>query len=306
MTDAPDTKTSTPASPAGTAGTAPHSASPLDLDAYLARTGWSGERRATVETLRSLHRAHLEAIPFENLQPLLDTAPSLALPDLQDKLVRSRRGGYCFEQNTLFTAVLEAFGFRVTRFAARVVLGAGPGDVRPRTHMTLAVQVPAAAPGDPVRTYLADVGYGSVGGLYEAIPLVADVEVADGVRSHRLIRRPHHGPSDLWTLQARQGGVWTDQYTFTEEPFEHPDFEVFNWHVGTNPRSPFRYGLIAQRTFPTRHLALHNRTVVETREDGSAEERRLGDDEDLVAVLARDFGIELPPGTRFPTDLTGA
>ncbi|MFH8366177.1 arylamine N-acetyltransferase [Streptomyces sp. NPDC018031] len=268
----------------------------LDLDAYLTRTGWAGERRATAETLRSLHRAHVEGIPFENLQPLLDTAPSLALPDLQAKLVRSRRGGYCYEQNTLFAAVLEAFGFGVTRLAARVLLGARPGDVRPRTHKLLMVEVPD----DGAGTYVADVGFGSVGGLYEAIPMVEDADVRDGVRRHRLVRRPDDGLEDLWVLQAHQGGAWVDQYSFTREPVAQPDFEVVNWHIATNPRSPFQHILFAQRTFPETHLALTGRTLVETRADGSATERQLAEDEDVVALLARDFGIELPAGTRIP------
>src|SRR5690242_6235971 len=126
----------------------------LDLDAYLARIGYDGVRRPTVDVLRSVHRAHATAIPFENLDPLLGTVPSLALPDLEAKLVRGGRGGYCYEQNTLFAAALRALGFGVTLLAARVLLGAAPGDVRPRTHMLMEVRVPDA-PGP----YLADVGF---------------------------------------------------------------------------------------------------------------------------------------------------
>ncbi|OAH15010.1 arylamine N-acetyltransferase family protein [Streptomyces jeddahensis] len=264
----------------------------LDLDAYLARIGWSGQGEASVEMLRSVHRAHVHGIPFENVEPVLGSAPSLALADLQAKLVRSRRGGYCFEHNTLFAAVLEALGFGVTRLAARVRVGA-QGAVRPRTHMLLLVDVPGAS-----RQYLADVGFGSIGGLLEAIPLTAGTEVHDGGRRHRLVREPHHGLEDLWVLQAFQGGAWSDQYAFSREPFEPADYEVINWHVATNPRSPFQHTLYAQRTTPDTHLALAGRALVIMRADGTREERELADSAELRQVLDTDFGIELPEGAR--------
>src|SRR6185295_14851436 len=104
----------------------------FDLDGYLARIGYDGPRRASHETLTALHEAHEAAIPFENLDILLGHPISIELAALQLKLVGGRRGGYCFEQNTLFRAVLEALGFRVTSLAARV---RGGGVLRPRTHM---------------------------------------------------------------------------------------------------------------------------------------------------------------------------
>ncbi|WKX71642.1 arylamine N-acetyltransferase [Streptomyces sp. XD-27] len=283
MTDttAPTTDGTTPARP---------SAEPprLDLDAYLARVGWSGRREASAQTLRSVHRAHVQGIPFENVQAVLGSAPSLALPDLEAKLVRGRRGGYCYEHNTLFAAVLEALGFGVTRLTARVRVGAR-GAVRPRTHMLLLVDVPGEA-----RRYLADVGFGHVGGLLEAVPLEAGTEVRDGGRTHRLVREPHHGLEHLWVLQAFEGDAWADQYAFTREPFEPGDYEVINWHMATNPRSPFRQALYVQRTTPEAHLALTGRALVTTRADGTREERELAGPAEVRRVLDDDFGIELP------------
>ena len=137
----------------------------FDPDAYLRRIGWEGERRADLATLRGVHLAHMRAIPFENLDALRRIAPSLDPADLTAKLLHSRRGGYCYEHNTLFAGVLEALGFRVTRLAARVVVGADRIDSRPRTHMALLVE----APGDP-QPYLADVGFGAIGALLEPVP----------------------------------------------------------------------------------------------------------------------------------------
>nr|WTB33284.1 arylamine N-acetyltransferase [Streptomyces sp. NBC_00830] len=270
--------------------------SALDLDAYFARIGWTGERRPTVEVLRSVHRAHALGIPFENLEPVLGSAPSLALADLEAKLVRSERGGYCYEQNTLLAAALTALGFKITLLCARVLLGAAPGDVRPRTHMLMRVEVP----GEPT-PYLADVGFGANSSLLEPIPLVADAELYDTPRRHRLVHAPHNGPLELWKLQTHTpGGEWEDQYAFTLEPFEAPDYEVINWHIATNPRSPFQHLLYVQRTTPEAHLALMGRRLVETAPDGTRKERELADGDEVLRVLAADFGIRLPEGTRLP------
>lgn len=267
----------------------------LDLDAYVTRIGWTGELRPTVEVLRSLHRAHLLGIPFENLEPVLDSAPSLALDDLEAKLVRSERGGYCYEHNTLFWAVLKQIGFAVTPLTARVLLGAAPGDIRPRTHMLMRVDVP----GEP-HPYLADVGFGAIGSLLEPIELVEGAELFDHPRHHRLVHTPHDGPLPLWELRTEKGGAWEPQYSFTLEPYEAPDYEVINWHVATNPRSPFQQAVYAQRTRIGSHLALSGLDLVETADDGTIKERLLKDGAEVLRVLADDFGIRLPEGTRLP------
>ncbi|MFE7118129.1 arylamine N-acetyltransferase [Streptomyces sp. NPDC057654] len=265
----------------------------LDLEAYLARTGWTGERRATAEALRSLHSAHLYSIPFENLDALLGSAPSLALPDLEAKLVRGGRGGYCFEHNTLFAAVLGALGFHVTPLTARVLRVGGPATARPRTHMLLLVGVP----GEEHR-YIADVGFGGGTGLLEAVPLVTDSEFRAGARRHRLLRREHDGPLDLWALQAPESGDWTDQYAFTLDPVVPADVEVVNWYMATHPRSPFSHTLSAHRTTPKGHLGLRGRTLVETSTDGTRKERELADADEVLRVLAADFEITAPEGAR--------
>ncbi|WP_327593942.1 arylamine N-acetyltransferase family protein [Streptomyces chartreusis] len=264
-----------------------------DPDAYLRRIGWEGEQRADLATLRGVHLAHARAIPFENLDALRRIAPSLDPADLTAKLLHSRRGGYCYEHNTLFAGVLEALGFRVTRLAARVVVGADRIDSRPRTHMTLLVE----APGDP-QPYLADVGFGAIGALLEPVPLTAGVEFEDAGRRHRLAHAPHHGPLPLWLLQAhdRTKDEWADQYAFTLEPFEKPDFEVINWHIGTNPRSPFTQRVYVQSLSAERHLLLNGRLLAETRADGTVVEREVTGEAEARRLLDEEFGIDVPDG----------
>src|SRR5690606_34277901 len=127
----------------------------FDLEAYLARIGYDGARTATLDVLRELHLRHTQAIPFENLDPLLRRPVALDAESLMRKLVHGRRGGYCFEQNLLFAHALQALGFRARGLAARVVYNVPPGTVMPRTHMLLAVDVG----GEPI---VADVGFGGL------------------------------------------------------------------------------------------------------------------------------------------------
>ncbi|OLZ66549.1 arylamine N-acetyltransferase [Streptomyces sp. IMTB 2501] len=264
-----------------------------DLDAYLDRIGWQGGRRAELATLRGVHLAHALSVPFENLDALSARAPSLAPADLLAKMVHGGRGGYCYEHNTLLRLALEALGFPVTPLAGRVVLGAATPQSRPRTHAMLRVTVP----GEP-EPYLADVGFGSIGALLAPVPLVTGVESEGGGRRHRLMPLPHQGPLELWELQAydRQKGEWAGQYAFTLEPFTARDFEVFNWYVSTNPRSPFSRRAFLQRTAAERHLSLDGSLLTETRADGTVAERRVTNEAEARRVAAEEFGIAVPEG----------
>ena len=249
----------------------------LDLEAYLRRTGAARPDAPGLSALTVLHEAHVAAIPFENLDVLLGREIRLDLDSLQAKLVGARRGGYCFEQNTLFAAVLEALGFAVTPLGARV--GSRPGDVRRRTHMTLRVDLPEG-------TFLADVGFGGDGPVHP-VPLDAAVAV-DG--EHRVVAE-----GDGFALHGREGSL----YTFTLER-QHPvDYEVANYFTSTHPSSHFRSTLTAQRTWPGGRAILRDRELVERRGDG-CETTAIRDPEHLLRVLEHTFGLVFPAGTRFP------
>ncbi len=139
----------------------------LDLDAYFRRIGYVGPVVPTLATLRALQLCHPLSVPFENLDAFAGVPVRLDLESLQRKLVAARRGGYCFEQNTLFAAVLERLGFAVTALAARVVWERPADEIRVRSHMLVLV---ALKDGD----YLCDVGFG---GLTPTAPLRLDANV---------------------------------------------------------------------------------------------------------------------------------
>ncbi|MET9404084.1 arylamine N-acetyltransferase [Kitasatospora sp. NPDC002965] len=270
----------------------------VDLEKYFARIGWDGERAPTLVTLRSLHHAHVLGIPFENIDVVVGSVPSLDLADLQAKLVEGSRGGYCFEHNTLFAAVLEQVGFEVTRLTGRVRLGARPGEVRPRTHMVLAVRVP----GEGGR-HLVDVGFGSARSLLEPLPMIPGL-VREGLgRFNRLVVEEEDGPAPVWVLQARTRTAadaadrWEELVSFTLDHAPATDIGVANWHVATHPRSPFRR-LFVQRTHATGHLSLDATTLTRTRPDGTTTVEEVDGPDGIRELLASEFGIAAPSDIR--------
>jgi N-hydroxyarylamine O-acetyltransferase len=255
----------------------------VPLPAYLERIGETPPLTPTLEGLVALHRAHCAAIPFENLDILLGRSVALELPALGAKLVHARRGGYCFEHNTLFRAVLRELGYRVDAFAARV--RAGATGVRPRTHMLLRVELPEGP-------FLADVGFGGEGPVHP-VPCVVDRETWVGPYGHRLRRE---GP--LWVLQGSLDGSWTDLYAFEPEPAPDIDFEMGNHYTSTHPRSPFVQNLVAQRSWPERRAVLRNREL-KVRSSEGATVIAIRDREHLLEVLEEVFELRFPVGTRF-------
>ena len=203
----------------------------LDLHAYLERIGYAGPVEPTLGVLDALHLAHATTIPFENIDILLGRPIRLDLPSLEDKLVRDRRGGYCFEHNTLFAAALEAVGFGVARLGARVRLGARK--VRARTHMVLLVR----ADGEE---RLADVGFGG-GSILRSLPMGPGPVVDQFGWRFRLV--DDDGARVVQTLRPRG---WIDLYAFTFEPQFPVDYEMANHFTSTHPSSPFTRTLTVQ------------------------------------------------------------
>jgi len=140
----------------------------LDLDRYCRRIGLTEANGPSLDLLQAIVARHSASIPFENLDIVLGRPIRLDIGSLQSKLVDSRRGGYCFEQNTLLRTALEQFGFRVSSLMARVVRGKATDALTPRTHLLLQVDLPEG-------TYLADVGFGN---LTPTRPLRLDSEGA--------------------------------------------------------------------------------------------------------------------------------
>lgn len=252
-------------------------ANSLDLQGYLHRVGYSGSLKADLGLLVALHRAHSCTVPFENLDPMRGRPVRLDLPALQGKIVQERRGGYCFEHNTLFAAVLRTLGFQVSTLEARV-RPIGSAGIRPRTHMTLRVDLES-------RPWLVDVGFGADGPL-NPVPLDGTVS-EQHIGAFRVVSEP-----DVLVLQLRWAGTWRDLYAFTLVPAHPIDFEVANHFTATHPASPFVNTLTVQIKTPQARHALRDRTYSVLNADG--EEKAEIADEQVPALLRERFGLFIP------------
>jgi N-hydroxyarylamine O-acetyltransferase len=252
----------------------------LDVDLYLRRIGYHGPLAADEETLAALHRAHIAAIPFENLDVMLGRSIAVDLPSVQDKLVIRRRGGYCYEHGVLFGAVLQRLGYRVDRLLART--GDPVEHPRPRSHLVLRV-------GAGERNWLADVGFGS--GLLEPLPLTTGEPSRQGAWEYRLAL----GEDGAWRLGEGVDEVWKTLLTFTEEPQYPVDVEVANYNTATNPSSPFVQRCILVCKDATSIRSLHGREFTLERPGQEPRRRQLSDAE-FAAALSAEFGLTLATG----------
>jgi DNA-binding LacI/PurR family transcriptional regulator/arylamine N-acetyltransferase len=250
----------------------------LDLDAYLRRIGHRGATARDAATLAALHRAHVAAIPFENLDVILGRGISVDLDAVQDKMVARGRGGYCYEHGILFAAVLSRLGFQVNRILART--GDPAEHPRPRSHLVVRVD-------DGDRSWLADVGFGS--GLLTPIPLVPGGPHRQGAWQYELVV----GADGAWRLREHDGDRWTTIQTFTEEPQYLVDIDVANHNTATNPQSPFTQRPIVVRKDETSVRRLLGREYT-VEEPGRPARHRVLTDAELGDTLRGEFRLDLP------------
>jgi N-hydroxyarylamine O-acetyltransferase len=249
----------------------------MDLAAYLERIGFSGEARPDLATLRALHRAHLAAIPYENLDVQLGRRVTPDPVAAFDKLVTRRRGGWCYEMNGVFGAALQAIGFKVTRLAGGV-LRAVAGDSVTGNHLVLLIDLA----GQP---WIADVGLG--GGTLEPYALAAGPLSISGY-DFRL-----EGAGDGWWRFHNHRNFGATSFDFQLTP---ADPEVLaakcDW-LQSAPESIFVQHLIVQRFRRDEALQIVDRTlhrVTASRVDKTL----IGSADELVEVLGADFGLDLP------------
>ncbi|WP_370531728.1 arylamine N-acetyltransferase family protein [Streptomyces venezuelae] len=254
----------------------------LDLDAYLARIGYVIERDGVLapdlRTLTALHRAHIRAVPFENLDVVLGRTVPLDLKSLQAKLVERRRGGYCYEQNSLFAAVLERIGFAV---AARGARNRSRGTaLTPVTHALLVVTVDG-------EQWLADVGFGWQGPL-EPVPLRDSARVEQSGWTFGIATEDE----GIQVLRFLRPQGWADLYAFSPQTIYPGDFAVMNHYSSSHPQSRFLGQVVAQRPGAQVRRALVRERLSTLRTDGVIEERIVPAGE-LIETLEAEFGIAL-------------
>jgi len=244
----------------------------IDAGRYLERIGLRGPAEPTVETLRQVHLAHLKAVPFENLSVRRGEPILLQEEKLFEKIVLRRRGGFCYELNGLFAALLKALGFRVERLAGRVGVDSIPFD-----HMALRV--------DLDEPWLADVGFGDS----FLLPL-------------RLRQREPQpgGCGRRYQIDSRDGGLvlqreepegWKRQYQFTLDAWPLSAFEEGCRYHQTSPQSHFTRNIVVSRATETGRITLSGRRLIVT-SLGQRTETELGDEPAVTRILEQQFGIK--------------
>jgi N-hydroxyarylamine O-acetyltransferase len=253
------------------------------VDAYLARIG--GDRPASPDpaALRELQQRHLRTVPFENLSIHLGEEIVLDDAALVAKLVDRRRGGFCYELNGAFAALLTALGYRVTMLAARVLLFPGqPGPLF--DHLALRVETP--------EPWLVDVGFGS----FTRYPLRLDQrgDQPDPEGTFQVVEREY---GDLEVLQDGQ-----PQYRLEARPRVLADFEPTCWWQRTSPKSHFTHSLTCSRLTGEGRITLSGNRLIRT-VDGTRHEETLDSDAAVLSAYQSQFGITLDrvPSVALPT-----
>jgi N-hydroxyarylamine O-acetyltransferase len=252
----------------------------LDLDAYLARIGWQGGTEPTLATLAGLVEGHVRAIPFENLDVLLGRGIRLDLASVQAKLVRGRRGGYCFEHCTLMQAVLRRLGYAVVAHTARVTILPGR-EGAPRTHMFLVVTLPEGR-------FVVDPGFG---GLAPRRPVpIADQGLDPDGRPLAWMQRD----DPFWVMHVRRGDVAMEGWITTFDVDQPIDFELGNHYTSTHPASAFLQRLTLRAYTPAGRITVMNRELTRWIGDMPGEPEPLADRAALRAVVREAFGLDMP------------
>ncbi len=254
-----------------------------NIDAYFERIGFAGSIAPTLETLSQLHALHPAAIAYENLDPLLGAPVRLDLPNLQQKLVFDRRGGYCFEHNILFKAILEDLDFEVKVHGARVMWGTPEGEEPPLRHVVLTVDVSGVS-------YLCDVGFG---GMTAPAPL----RLRNGAEQETPLDRYRLTQEDgAWLTEVEIAGEWLKLYDFTLAELGEERLVELN-DIADSSRF-FTTELLAARVERTRRLALGNTRLNIHVPGQPSESRTLASVAELRETLSGVMGIALPADER--------
>nr|WP_317617071.1 arylamine N-acetyltransferase [Sphingobium sp. SCG-1] len=262
---------------------------PFDLPAYLDRIDLPVAPAPDLGGLAAVHRAHRLAIPFENLDIPLGRGIAIDGPSVFAKLVKRKRGGYCFEQNSLFLRALHVLGFTARPLLARVWLLATA--TPPLTHTLNLVTIEG-------REWIADAGFG--GSFSPPLPLEdgAQTLAPDGT-AHRLILRDERtwmleragdpGATDGRSAATRD---WQAQYSFTLDPVEAIDLELSNHWTATRPDTRFTTLTIASRVMADGFISLFDRQLSVHR-NGQNDSRLIETVADYREVLIGQFGLAL-------------
>jgi N-hydroxyarylamine O-acetyltransferase len=252
----------------------------MDVTAYLQRIGYSGALTPDANTLRELQRAHLFAVPFENLDIGWRREIRTDQQAFVRKIVQERRGGFCYELNGAFAWLLEALGFRVTLLSARVPRADG-SDGPEFDHLTLRVDIE--------EPWLADVGFGD--SFVDPLHLQVGLEQEQNGNLFRIVDE-----GGLLRLEKKEV-AWKTEYVFQLKARRLQEFAAMCSYHQTSANSPFTQKRLCSRATPDGRITLSEMKLVTTHK-GARAERALTSDEEWFAALEKQFGVLPAAGVR--------
>lgn len=221
----------------------------MDAQSYLKRIAYRGSVRPSIDVLHRLHVRHLLSVPFENLDIHLGRPIILDQELFYNKIVRDRRGGYCYELNGCFAWLLGELGFRVSMLSAKVARSGG-GFSPDFDHMTLLVRLK--------EPWLVDVGFGD--SFTEPKQLEITRSQLDHGELYRIAKKNRARVLSRWD----EIGVWDPQYSFTLRSRKLADFKARNRYQQSSPRSHFTQGPLISKLTPTGRVTLSDKKLVVT------------------------------------------
>ncbi|HYN15138.1 MAG TPA: arylamine N-acetyltransferase [Terriglobales bacterium] len=249
----------------------------MDVAAYLERIGYEGSPAPTLDTLRAVHRRHMLTVPFENLDIHLGRTIVLDEAAFFDKIVRQHRGGFCYELNGLFAALLRQLGYEVDLLSGRVANEIGRFGPE-FDHLVLRVRLD----GQP---WIADVGFGD--SFVDPLALEGGEQSSGGMMYFIDSR-----PEGLIVLR-KENGAWSAKYVFTLQPHRLEEFAGMCVYHQTSPNSTFPRARICTRATPQGRITLSEMRLIQTM-NGERTERMLESEEQYQQALLEYFGIEMP------------
>ncbi|MGG5238764.1 arylamine N-acetyltransferase family protein [Pseudomonas lurida] len=249
---------------------------------YLQRLGYDAPPAPTLQTLQALQLRHVCTFAFESLSTLMHVPVPIDLPSVEQKVLLEGRGGYCYELNQMFLALLQELGFDARGITGRVVMGGPPEAHTARTHRLSLVTL------EGVR-YISDVGFG---GMVPSSPLQLDTDTVQAT-AHEPYRLTFDGQGS-YTLWAQVAGAWRGLYVFDLQVQAAIDYEIGNWYISTHPDSPFVGQLKVARLAPGKRHTLNNASYAVHYLDRPSEKRTLESADELLDLLTATFGVRVP------------
>ncbi|MCO7568362.1 arylamine N-acetyltransferase [Pseudomonas chlororaphis] len=253
----------------------------MDFDLYLQQLGYPRAPAPTLENLRELQWRHVCRFAFESLSTLLRVPVPIDLASVERKILHEGRGGYCYELNQSFLALLQHLGYEARGITGRVVMG-GPEDaLTARSHRLTLLHLDG-------QRYIADVGFG---GMVPTTPLLLDTEEEQATphEPYRITRR-----EDSYTLRAKVVEQWRALYVFDLQVQGDVDYEMGNWYVSTHPDSPFLGQLKVALIGPGVRRTLNNGSYALHRMGQPSERREITEAGELMRLLQDEFALRLP------------